>query len=91
MLMSVYYEFIEKKKDIFDIFSKRRKQKERVVEEDVMQSIENEMISSELQEGSNTGIDDVIEESKKSEKEESLFSDLSEESEELGLSDMSFC
>ena len=51
------------------------------------------MISSELQESSNTGIDDVIEESKKSkksEKEESLFSDLSEESEELGLSDMSF-
>lgn len=93
VLMSVYYEYTEKSKDLFEIFSKKkRKEKERVIEEDVMQSIENEMISSELQEGIEEGIDDVIEESKKSKSE---FSELSEdsaesvESEEMRLSNMS--
>lgn len=92
MLMSVYYELIETKKDIFGIFNKKRKQRKRVIEEDLMQSIDNEMMSSEIHGSIEEGIEDIIEESKKSKskKEDSLFSDLSEESgEEIGLSDMS--
>lgn len=97
MLMSVYYELTETKKDIFGIFNKKRKKKERVNEEDLMQSIDNEMMSSEIQGSIEEGIVDIIDKSKEKSKEQkaeskeegSLFSDLSEESEELGVDDMS--
>jgi len=95
VLMSVYYEYTENNKDIFNIFSNnKKKKKEKVIYEDVMSSIENEMISSELQEGLDEGIEEVINKSKKSQTEDSDFSELSDNSnsansENLKLSDMS--